>query len=45
MAFDQDKYKQVFEQRFGKGSFESGLSNARNIGRLKTEASIQKKIV
>jgi hypothetical protein len=42
-SFDQNKYKKIFEQRFGAGSFDSGLSEARKIGRLKTEASFAKK--
>ncbi len=43
MAFDQDKYKKLFEKRFGSGSYESGLSNARNIGRIKADAEFAKK--
>lgn len=41
--FDPNKYKKIFEQRYGSGSFESGLSSARNIGKLKAQASFAKK--
>ena len=41
--FDQDKYKKVFETRFGSGSYESGLSKARDIGRTKAQADFAKK--
>lgn len=40
--FDKDKYKSVFEQRFGKGSYDAGQSKAYNTGRLKVEARIAK---
>lgn len=40
--FDEDKYKKIFEQRFGTGSYDSGLSNARKIGQLKAQAEIAK---
>lgn len=40
MAFDQNKYKAIFESRYGPGSFESGLSQARDIGRSKVEADL-----
>jgi hypothetical protein len=43
MAFDENKYKAIFEQRYGKGSFDVGLQQARNLGRLKAEASQAKK--
>jgi hypothetical protein len=39
MAFDENKYKAIFEQRYGKGSFDAGLQQARTVGRLKAEAS------
>jgi hypothetical protein len=42
MAFDENKYKQIFEDRFGPGSFESGLANARKMGQLKAQAKIAK---
>lgn len=40
--FDKDKYKSVFEQRFGKGSYDAGQSRAYNTGRLKVEARVAK---
>lgn len=40
--FNKDKYKSVFEQRFGKGSYDAGQSKAYNTGRLKVEARIAK---
>lgn len=42
MAFDANKYKVIFEQRYGSGSFEKGLSQAREIGRLKVQADVAK---
>lgn len=42
MAFDEKKYKDIFEQRHGKGSFDAGLSSARNIGATKAQADIAK---
>jgi hypothetical protein len=42
--FDKEKYKKIFEQRFGSGSYESGLSNARNIGTTKAQSDIAKKL-
>jgi hypothetical protein len=43
MAFDENNYKKIFESRFGSGSYESGLSNARQIGQLKAQADYAKK--
>jgi hypothetical protein len=43
MAFDENHYKNIFEQRYGKGSFDSGLNDARQIGQLKVQASVAKK--
>jgi hypothetical protein len=40
MAFDQNKYKAIFEARYGSGSFESGLSQARQIGESKVQADL-----
>jgi hypothetical protein len=40
MAFDQNKYKAIFEARYGSGSFESGLSKARQIGASKVQADL-----
>jgi hypothetical protein len=42
MAFDEDKYKKIFESRYGAGSFDSGLKQARDIGRLKVQADVAK---
>jgi hypothetical protein len=42
MAFDENKYKAIFEARYGSGSFESGLSQAREIGRSKVQADLAK---
>lgn len=41
-TFDVNKYKKIFEQRYGAGSFDAGLSQAREIGRLKTQAKFAK---
>ncbi|KQL20464.1 LPD38 domain-containing protein [Cytobacillus solani] len=41
-GFNREKYKDVFEQRFGKGSYDAGLSNARNIGATKAQVDISK---
>jgi hypothetical protein len=43
MAFDENKYKKLFESRYGAGSFDSGLSQAREIGKLKVQAEFAKK--
>jgi hypothetical protein len=40
MAFDENKYKSIFEARYGSGSFESGLSQARQIGYSKVQADL-----
>lgn len=40
--FDRNKYKDTFEKRFGSGSYESGLSNAREIGTSKVKAEFEK---
>jgi hypothetical protein len=40
MAFDENKYKKIFESRYGSGSFESGLSQAREIGASKVQADL-----
>jgi hypothetical protein len=42
MAFDEDKYKKIFESRYGAGSFDSGLKQASDIGRLKVQADVAK---
>lgn len=43
MAFDEAHYKKIFEQRYGKGSFDVGLQQARQIGQLKVQAQLAKK--
>lgn len=40
MAYDRDKYKQFFESRYGAGSYNAGLSNARSIGATQAKAKI-----
>ncbi|TYS46770.1 hypothetical protein [Bacillus infantis] len=40
--FNSSKYKQLFEQRFGKGSYDAGLSKAREIGATKAQAAFAK---
>ena len=40
--FDSSKYKKIFESRFGAGSYDAGLSNARNIGATKAQVDISK---
>lgn len=42
MTFNQDKYKAIFEKRYGSGSYESGLSSARSIGKTKAQADFEK---
>lgn len=42
MAFEQNKYKGIFEQRYGKGSYDAGLSSARSIGATKGQADSAK---
>ncbi|WP_203289859.1 LPD38 domain-containing protein [Metabacillus sp. cB07] len=42
MAYNSDKYKKIFEDRYGKGSYDAGLSSAREIGRLKTQGEFAK---
>lgn len=42
MSLDEKRYKQLFEQRFGSGSFDAGLSRAREIGQLQAQAEIAK---
>ncbi|MEK5065885.1 LPD38 domain-containing protein [Cytobacillus sp. FSL R5-0596] len=44
MAWNEDKYKKIFESRYGSGSFESGLSNARTIGENKARAEYAKQL-
>lgn len=40
--FNQEKYKKIFEQRFGKGSYNKGLSRASEIGKAKASVGIEK---
>lgn len=40
--FDENKYKRNFDQMYGKGAFDSGLSDARSIGRAKANAEFAK---
>jgi dsRNA-specific ribonuclease len=42
MAFDENNYKKIFESRYGAGSFDSGLSQAREIGRTTVQAKVAK---
>jgi hypothetical protein len=42
MAFDENKYKSIFESRYGSGSYESGLADARRMGQLKAQADYAK---
>ncbi|WP_394139541.1 LPD38 domain-containing protein [Cytobacillus oceanisediminis] len=42
MAFDPNKYRNIFEQRHGKGSYNAGLSSAREIGRTNVQADFAK---
>jgi hypothetical protein len=42
MSFDENKYKNIFESRYGAGSFDSGLADARKMGQLKAQAGIAK---
>lgn len=41
--FDENKYKSTFDQMYGKGSFDKGLAQAREIGRSKVEADLAQK--
>jgi Large polyvalent protein associated domain 38 len=41
MAFDPNNYKQIFEKRFGSGSFDRGLSSAREIGRTQAQVEFE----
>jgi hypothetical protein len=40
--FDENKYKSTFEKMYGAGSFDKGLSQAREMGQLKAQAGIAK---
>lgn len=41
-GFDRDKYKSTFEKRFGTGSYDAGLSQAREIGTSRARADFEK---
>ena len=41
-GFDRDKYKSTFEKRFGTGSYNAGLSQAREIGTSRARADFEK---
>lgn len=38
--FDSGKYKSAFDQMFGQGSFDRGIQESQEIGRMKVEASL-----
>jgi hypothetical protein len=40
--FDPNKHKQTFNNMFGSGSFDRGLSSAREVGRLQAQAEFEK---
>ncbi|AYC29638.1 hypothetical protein [Paenisporosarcina cavernae] len=40
--FNRSKYQDTFEKRFGKGSYDSGLATARDIGYTKARAELEK---
>ncbi|WP_026676777.1 LPD38 domain-containing protein [Fictibacillus gelatini] len=40
--FDDKKYKKIFEQMYGKGSYDSGISRAGEVGRLQAKAALAK---
>lgn len=44
MAWNEDKYKKIFEARHGRGSFDAGLSSARSIGENKVRAEYAKQL-
>lgn len=44
MAFDENRYKAIFEKRFGSGSFDAGLSQAQQIGSSTAQAEYAKKL-
>ncbi|MEH7442771.1 hypothetical protein V7201_10745 [Bacillus sp. JJ1122] len=43
-GFDQKKYKAIFEQQFGKGSYDAGLAKARELGTKRAQVEIAKKL-
>ncbi|MGM7719443.1 LPD38 domain-containing protein [Metabacillus sp. Hm71] len=42
VTFNQNKYKEIFERRYGAGSYDAGLSSAREIGRSQAQAEFEK---
>ena len=42
MAFDENKYKTIFNSRFGNGAYDAGLNRARDIGRVQAQAKFAK---
>jgi Large polyvalent protein associated domain 38 len=40
--FDPNKYKKTFDNMFGSGAFNQGLSSAREVGRIKAQAEFEK---
>ncbi|MBS4200271.1 hypothetical protein KHA93_11580 [Bacillus sp. FJAT-49732] len=42
MAFDENKYKKIFDERYGAGSFDAGLATARSIGESQAKAAFAK---
>jgi hypothetical protein len=40
--FNEDKYKKIFDQMYGNGSFDSGIDKARKIGQSKANADFAK---
>lgn len=41
--FNRGKYQNAFDQMFGAGRYEQGMNDAREVGRLKVEASLARK--
>ena len=41
--FDRGKYSNAFDQMFGQGSFDRGIQESQEIGRMKVEASLARK--
>lgn len=44
MAFNEQKYKDIFEKRHGRGSFDAGLSFARSRGETQARAEYAKEL-
>lgn len=41
--FNREKYKNTFDEMFGTGRYDQGMTNAQNIGKAKVEASLARK--